>query len=102
MEDKGLSIQFKFTGDQLELSGLEDKPSMINFIDNFQSKMRAKNESYFLEKNSKLYLVKHQNNYFIVIVDRRTSDNSVTYKRCFNRFGDFISSVTDVKLSNGN
>lgn len=102
MSDKGFPILVKLNNSKLNFSGLVDKPSMSNFSELFQKKLISKDKKYLFNKYSKFYLVKHINNYFVVITDNILQDGSIIVKRCFNRFGDLIHKVIDTKLSNGN
>ena len=81
------------------LSGLDDKPTMNKFVEYFKDKLVTGGRDYSFNKHSKFYLVKHRNNYFVVIEDVITKRGDLIVKRCFNRFGDLILKVIDSKLT---
>lgn len=72
--------------------------TMDIFISVFNKGILSKHHDYLLN-NNEFYLIKYRGDDFIVILDK--INNLVINKRCFNKYGEFLTKVQDTLLSNG-
>lgn len=100
MDVKGKPLVVSSGEGKLDIEGIENIPNMVKFPEKFLEKAKSNEKIYHLDKNSKCYVITYLNKHFFIVLDK-ISEKEVD-KRCFNKFGDLISSAKDVRLENGN
>ena len=106
-EINGIPLDIKLSDGILNINGLSNdfdkfkKKFLLNYITDTTVQVGDRDKKhYYINDNSKFYLINHQNRQFIIIVDKINNDKVL--KRCFNQFGDLITQATDTLLPNNN
>lgn len=121
IEQKGVPLTVDLKDGKLKISGLEGNTDMVGFGERFLEKQtKLGGRDYCLTERSKLYLIEHQDKYYINIIDvlyqrnnkvnsevstSKFSDENCREKiqtiRSFNKFGSKIYEVKDTLYKNG-